>query len=141
MTAKGFGKHTSLKNLSKGKIYLFLIFHKCENTIHGQYVYNLMLFYIFILCITGITGNVHLGEAWGSCPMTMVMNGVTFCGTVIHGEARILQPMGSDVSLKISAGFRGVYRIAVHIDHLKFKGLQGIHEKYIGAFSVNCGQK
>ena len=53
----------------------------------------------------------------------MVMNHVRYCGTVRHGETRILQPVGSKVSLQIPAGSVGVYKMGVHLDHSKYDGI------------------
>ena len=59
------------------------------------------------------SGKVHTGKDWSSCPMTMVKNGKLYIGTVSHGKARILQAPGSDVSLEIPKGSRGVYAMGV----------------------------
>ena len=53
--------------------------------------------------------------------MTMVKNGKLYIGTVSHGKARILRAPGSDVSLEIPKGSRGVYVMGVHTDVSTYK--------------------
>ena len=67
------------------------------------------------------SGKVHSGKDCSSCAMTMMKNGKLYIGTVSHGKARILQAPGSDVSLKIPNGSRGVYVMGVHTDVTTYK--------------------
>ena len=48
--------------------------------------------------------------------MTMVKNGKRYYATVCLGKARTLQPPGSDVSMDIPDGSRGLYMMRVHTD-------------------------
>ena len=51
----------------------------------------------------------------------MVKNGKTYCATVCFGRAPTLQPPGSDVSVDIPEGSRGVYVMGVETDFTDFK--------------------
>ena len=53
--------------------------------------------------------------------MMMMKNHRRYIGTVCRGKARVLHDPGSDVSLEIPDGSRGVYVMGVHTDISKFK--------------------
>ena len=54
------------------------------------------------------------------CPVTMYKTRRKWLGTRTHGEARILQGDGSEVSLSIPPGSQGVYMTRVHTDNTRF---------------------
>ena len=77
----------------------------------------------FSLSVIDVIGEMYTGETWGSCPITMVMNHIMYCGTVSHGQPRILKPVGSEVCLNIPSGSSGVYKMGVHTDSTKYDGI------------------
>ena len=64
--------------------------------------------------------------------MTMQQNWRKYNATVTHGESKTLKGDGSDVSLTVPAGQKGVYMTKVHIDHFPFKGIIPDEECFIG---------
>ena len=106
----------SLKDLSLGT-RLFCIWSCLK-------ICSTLLFHCNVLfSIKDVTGDMHVPETWGPCPVTMVMNRVRYCGTVSYGEPRILQALGSEALLQIPAGSRGVYRMGTNLDHFKYHGI------------------
>ena len=68
-------------------------------------------------------GDVDINEEWGPCPMTMVKNHKRYIGTVCRGKAGILQAPGSEVSLDIPYGSKGVYVMGTHLDFSRFNNV------------------
>ena len=68
----------------------------------------------------------------GICPITMYKNHGEYIATASHGEARILQGDGSDVSLTIPLGSQGVYMTRVPTDSSRFTGIIPKEECIIG---------
>ena len=77
------------------------------------------------------TAVIDIDEQWGSCPMTMVRNHKRYIGTVCRGKARKLQAPGSDVSLEIPEGSRGVYVMGAHTDVSRFKSFVAEEECFV----------
>ena len=86
---------------------------------------------VVVFCLIGKPGDIVIDDRWGLCPMMMMKNGKKYIGTVCHGKSRTLQAPGSEVSLEIPEGSKGVYVMGVHTDVLSFNNVVDDEECFV----------
>ena len=93
------------------------------------------LLYCYI-CFSGIItyANLHipvLPEDTARCPITIQKRWRTYNATVTHGEAKIVQRDGSNVSLTIPEGSDGFYITRIHTDLSDYQDLIPSNECFV----------
>ena len=78
---------------------------------------------VVVSCQIEKPNDIAVDDGWGLCPMTMMKNGKKYIGTVCHGKSRTLQALGSEVTLQIPEGSKGVYVMGAHTDVSYFKNV------------------